>query len=99
MYKQVLKCFLIYAVCSVLFTYTGQKLFGYLFLNNNVFGQRPLTILFYIFVWPSLLLDSVGVMITNRSYGYIPNAIGWGLLGVLIFYIFRIFRKIRGGCP
>ncbi|GBE04674.1 hypothetical protein BMS3Abin10_00290 [bacterium BMS3Abin10] len=79
-------------VLSFPFTHLGWMIFSLNFFKDKTLSPID-DFLMYFFMWPSLLLDSIGIMITNHSLGLIPNAIGWGLVGLGISSIRTVVRK------
>jgi len=72
--------------------------FGWLVFVASFRGALPawipetlISVVIWICLWPSLLLESIGLQITNHSTGFFPNAIGWGNIGIVPAYI--IHRK------
>jgi hypothetical protein len=82
-------------VLSFPFTYFGWMLFSLLFKYKT--HPPVINFLMYVFLWPSLLLDSIGIMVTDHSCGFIPNAIGWGLIGIGISIVKKFVEKNIGG--
>jgi len=82
---------LFFAIASILMTYLGWIIFyntAYGNIENNFFLDLTMN----IFMWPSLLLDSINIPTTNHSFGFLQNLVGWSLIG-LIFGI--IIEKIK----
>jgi hypothetical protein len=44
-------------------------------------------IFIWICLWPSLLLAIIGIHTAEHGVGFIPNAIGWGAIGIIPAYI------------
>jgi len=79
------------AIFSVFFTICGWFIFGSIFLKAPHWYME---ILLDFCLWPSLLLDAVGLPVTNNHIGFVPNAIGWFMVGIVISAIkFKLAKK------
>ena len=70
-----------FAVASIPMTYGGWVLFG-LTYTDRLEDSPLIDAIMYVCLWPCLLLDEVGVSVTNHSLGFIPNLIGWSFAGL-----------------
>ncbi len=44
-------------------------------------------------MWPTLILEGIGIEITNNSSGGIPNIAGWAILVTFILVIKKALKK------
>lgn len=85
--------FLVWPSCvvlgSVLLTYLGWHTFVIFFRGAMPAWVPEMVgpVIIWICLWPSLLLESIGFQICNDSSGFIPNGIGWGIVGIVLAYI------------
>ena len=93
--KQTYQNFWFFPIVSTLlsipFTLLGWMLFDLIFKGK--ISSPFFDFLLYFFVWPSVLLDSMGIMVTDHSFGIIPNAIGWGVIGIVISLVRKYSSK------
>lgn len=87
------RSFVIWPLCfaggSLVLTYVG-----WLFFNPSFWGtvqdwipESLAAIFIWVCLWPSLLLEVIGIQTAEQSVGFIPNAIGWGAIDIIPAYM------------